>query len=263
MYGTGCGAADGGALCKRQSCLHPAICSQLKTDDKSAVELLRAVHNQQFVRHVTVTSGIRYDMLLHQPRYFKELVVNHVGGLLKVAPEHCSKKILALMRKPESNVFEEFLDRFRHESAMQGKRHGIVPYLMSGHPGTTLSDMVDLALFLNRNRLRVEQVQQFTPTPGTLATCIYYTGINPFSGDSVYVARSDREKRMQKTVLLAHIPEERRKIMEALCACNREDVAEIILGRQAAADTGRINQKSDKHGSDGRRKNALIKKNRK
>jgi uncharacterized radical SAM protein YgiQ len=235
----------------------------LKIDDKYGAELLLAVHNLPSVRHVTVTSGIRYDLLLHQPSYFKELIAHHVGGLLKVAPEHCSKKVLRLMRKPEPEIFEDFLGRFRNECAIQGKRYGIVPYLMSGHPGTTLLDMVDLALFLSRNRLRVEQVQQFTPSPGTLATCMYYTGIDPFSGEAVYVARSDREKRLQKAILLAHIPGERSKVLEALGECKRLEVAEILLGIQGSAGKGRSNQKADNLRLNQSGKNTLRKKIRK
>jgi uncharacterized radical SAM protein YgiQ len=232
MYGTGCGAPDGGASCKRHSCLHPSLCQRLQVNDRAGAELLSAVRKLPAVRHVTVTSGIRYDLLARQPAYFRELVAHHVGGLLKVAPEHCCEKVLQVMRKPAPALFEEFLVQFRDECARLGKRYGIVPYLMSGHPGTTLSDMVDLGLFLRRNRLRVEQVQQFTPTPGTLATAMYHAMIDPLTGGSVYIARSDREKQQQKALLLAHLSEERNKVMAALAACGREADAEKLLGVQ-------------------------------
>jgi len=153
-----------------------------------------------------------------------------VGGLLKVAPEHCTERVLGIMRKPQIGLFVEFVGRFRESSRCVGKRQGIVPYLMSGHPGTTVADMLELSLFLRRHRLKVDQVQEFTPTPGSLATCIYHTGIDPFTGTEVYVARSDREKRQQKALLLAHHPMMRQLVMEALRTCGRQDAADLIFG---------------------------------
>ena len=120
------------------------------------------------------------------------------------------------MRKPDGKAFERFLTMFRSESNRLGKKQYVVPYFISGHPGCTLSDMADLALFLKRHHLRVEQVQDFTPTPGTLATCIYHTGLDPFTGREVYVPRTEREKNLQKALLLFHLPEKRRLVMEAL-----------------------------------------------
>jgi len=240
MYATRCGAVDGGSSCSRQSCLYPDLCSQLRVDDRLLTKMLSSVRSLRAVRHVTVTSGIRYDLLVRQPDYFRELIAHHVGGLLKVAPEHCSEKVLRLMRKPKPKIFEDFLRIFREECGRLGKRYGVVPYLMSGHPGTTLSDMVDLALFLRRNRLRVEQVQQFTPSPGTLATCVYYTGSDPFSGDEIYVALTDREKQQQKALLLSHIPDERKKIIEALKKCGREGEVQEFFECQQPPSGGRI-----------------------
>jgi radical SAM superfamily enzyme YgiQ (UPF0313 family) len=160
-----------------------------------------------------------------------------VGGLLKVAPEHVSKKVTAVMRKPGGESFERFLAFFRQESARLGKRQAVLPYFISGHPGCTLSDMADLALFLKRHNLRVEQVQDFTPTPGTLATCIYHTGIDPFTGREVYVPQSEKEKNLQKALLLFHLPEKRRLVMEALRACGRVDASRELFG--GSASTGK------------------------
>lgn len=238
MYGTGCGAADSGAACRRQSCLHPEICRYLVTDDRTAVTLLRKVRSVPRVRHAFVSSGIRYDLLERQPAYLEELVAHHVSGLLKVAPEHCSEKLLRIMRKPGIAAFERFLAGFFDTSRRVGKRQSIVPYLMSGHPGTTLSDMLELALYIRRQGIRVEQVQEFTPTPGTLATCIYYTGIDPFSGETVYVARGDREKHLQKALLLSHLPEHRNKVIEALRLAGRMDAAPLLLAANGNAATG-------------------------
>ena len=182
------------------------------------------------VRHTAVASGIRFDLLLRQPNYFAELTANHVGGLLKVAPEHLCEPVTRVMRKPGEKLFIEFLEMFRAKSLEAGKRQAIVPYLISGHPGCTINDMVDLALKLKALCLRVEQVQDFTPTPGTLSTCIYHTGIDPFSGDVVHVPRGAREKRLQKALLLSHLPDERKDVLEALKIAGRMDVVKVLLG---------------------------------
>ena len=168
---------------------------------------------------------------VHQPAYLRELLAHHVGGLLKVAPEHLVDRVPTMMRKPGRQAFDRFLALFREESARLGKKQHIVPYLISGHPGCTLADMVDLALALKRAGLRVEQVQDFTPTPGTLSTCMYHTGRDPFSGEPVYVPRSDREKILQKALLLCHVPEERKNILAALKACGRERQLRSCLKR--------------------------------
>ncbi|HEX9022273.1 MAG TPA: YgiQ family radical SAM protein [Geobacteraceae bacterium] len=231
MYGLECGSPPHRDLCRKGSCIFPRPCPHLVTDDRRAVELLERVRRVPGVGHVAVSSGVRFDLLERQSGYFKALLGNHVGGLLKVAPEHCMDRVLACMRKPRIKAFEEFLGRFRAESRCLGKRQGVVPYLISGHPGCTLDDMVELALFLRRHNLKVEQVQDFTPTPGTLATCMYYSGIDPLTGKEVYVARGDREKRLQKALLLGHVPAERRNVMEALAACSRQSAALQILGK--------------------------------
>jgi radical SAM superfamily enzyme YgiQ (UPF0313 family) len=133
------------------------------------------------------------------------------------------------MRKPGGKIFTDFLDAFRQRSRQLGLRQAVVPYLISGHPGCTLNDMVEVALYLKRHRLRVEQVQDFTPTPGSLATCIYYTGIDPFTGQTLHVPRSEAEKKMQKALLLYHQPQMRKTLIEALKLCDREDaVAELL-----------------------------------
>ncbi|HEX2767889.1 MAG TPA: YgiQ family radical SAM protein, partial [Geobacteraceae bacterium] len=222
MYGLGCSAPALQAGCRKGSCLYPKPCPHLVTDDLRAVELLEKARRLPRVKHVAVSSGVRFDLLERQPAYFSALLSHHVGGLLKVAPEHTVDRVLDCMRKPGKKTFEDFLGCFRKESRSLGKRHSIVPYLISGHPGCNLADMVDLALFLKRLKLRVEQVQDFTPTPGTLSTCMYHTGIDPFTGKEVYVSRSDREKRLQKAILLCHIAGERKHVMEGLRACGRE-----------------------------------------
>lgn len=228
MYGLVCKAPDRGHNCRRPSCIYPAICPNLQCSDAPAVGMLRKIRSMPGVRQVVVSSGIRYDLLERQPDYFRELVAHHVGGLLKVAPEHLALKVTALMRKPDAAVFERFLARFRDESSKVGKRQGVVPYLMAGHPGCTVDTMVELALALRRLRLQVEQVQEFTPTPGTAASCMYYTGIDPANGKAVYVPRGDRERRIQKGLLLLHLPEEQARVRKGLQEMGRSDLLDRL-----------------------------------
>lgn len=239
MYGVHCGNTRGGHACRRESCLYPSPCRYLAVGGERGAALLRAVRGVRGVRNVAVSSGIRYDLMERQPAYFRELVAHHVGGLLKVAPEHMVARVTDLMRKPGKESFDRFLERFRRESARLGKKQYIIPYLMSGHPGCTLDDMVELALSLKRAGLRVEQVQDFTPTPGTLSTCMYHTGLDPFAGASVHVPRGDREKRLQKALLLWHLPSERRNVLEALRICGRESATRELLSGPAGGGGGR------------------------
>ena len=233
MYGLSCGDRKAGAVCRRGSCLFPKPCKNLVTDDAASSRLLSKARSVAGVKHVAVSSGVRYDLLERQPRYLRELVGHHVSGLLKVAPEHLADRVTDVMRKPGRASFEHFRDSFLKESARIGKKQHIVPYFISGHPGCTLSDMVDLALMLKRWGMQVEQVQDFTPTPGTLATCIYHTGVDPFTGEPVYVATSDREKGLQKSLLLYHIPAERKNCLLALKECGREAAAAELFGAPA------------------------------
>jgi uncharacterized radical SAM protein YgiQ len=236
MYGLSCGNAAV-VNCRKASCLYPSPCRHLRYADRRGAVLLRMVREVGGVKHVSVSSGVRYDLLEHQPEYARELIAHHVGGLLKVAPEHFVDKVTDLMRKPRRRSFEKFVDFFRDESRRIGKTQHIVPYLISGHPGCTLSDMVELALMLKQMGIRVEQVQDFTPTPGTLSTCMYYTGLDPLTGEKVYVPRTDKEKRLQKSLLLSHLPEERKYVLQALKDCGREAAAGVLLRGAAVRRT--------------------------
>jgi len=230
MYGLACSDPDAETVCRRGSCLFPNVCRNLQTSERQAVELLRDLQSHPQVKHLFVASGIRYDLLVDQPAYFDLLLRHHVGGLLKVAPEAGTDKVTRIMRKPGPGLFNEFLQQFRERSNQLGLRQGVVPYFISAHPGCTLDDMIDTALYLKRNRLKVEQVQEFTPTPGSLATCIYHTGIDPFSGEPVHVPRSPEERRLQKALLLWHLPENRKLVMAALRKCRREGDAVELFG---------------------------------
>jgi uncharacterized radical SAM protein YgiQ len=228
----GCSNPQAQTVCQRESCLYPEPCRNLNTSDRRAVKLLRDLKAHPKVKHLFVASGIRFDLLDKQPNYFNDLLEHHVGGLLKVAPESSSPKVTRIMRKPGPQTFERFLKRFREQSHQLGRRQAVVPYFISGHPGCTLNDMVEVALFLKRQQLRVEQVQEFTPTPGSLATCIYHTGRDPFTGERLHVPRDPREKRLQKVLLLWHLPEHRQEVREALQRCKRTDAVALLLDQR-------------------------------
>jgi len=229
MYGLGCNDPQAEQKCRRSSCLYPRPCRNLRTDDRKATRLLRQLRGHDKVKHLFVASGIRYDLLQRQQDYFDDLLQHHVGGLLKVAPESTSDKVCKVMQKPAGALFTEFLEKFRSRSQELGLRQGIVPYFISNHPGCELTDMIDVALYLKRHRLQVEQVQDFTPTPGSLATCIYHTGRDPFSGAEIHVPRSIKERRLQKALLLYHKPESKQEILEALRICKREHEGSELL----------------------------------
>jgi len=231
MYAARCCDKETLQNCRRVSCVYPDQCRSLRIADREPASLLRKVRSLPGVRHVAVASGVRFDLFSCQPEYLRELLSHHVGGLLKVAPEHLVNAVTKRMRKPGRAVFERFLEHFRAETARLGKRYSLVPYMMSGHPGCSLNDMVDAALSLKRLGLKVEQVQDFTPTPGSLSTCIYHTGLDPYTGESVYVAKTSREKSLQKSLLLYHVPEERGAVLKALEMTGREAVAQELLSR--------------------------------
>ncbi len=229
MYGTRCRRQ--GAHCRRPSCLAPEICPNLETDAGPQLDLLRAARKLPKVNHVFVTSGIRFDLALAQePRgVIEELAQHHVCGRLKIAPEHIAENVLRLMGKPTATAYRQFVRRFKESSAKAGKPQQIVEYFISGHPGCMLTDMIELALYLKRENIQAEQVQDFYPAPLTLAAAMFHTGKDPMTGEPVYVARTDNEKAMQRALLLFHDPKFHRKAREALRAAGRED----LIGRGA------------------------------
>lgn len=229
MYGLGCKDEGAQRQCRRPSCLWPQRCPRLNSCDAAAAQLLAAAQRRPGVKHLFVASGLRFDLLPQQSAYFQRIVKHHVSGLLKVAPESFAPETLKTMRKAQPDLFLWFLKEFRRLNQECGKNQAIVPYLMAAHPGTTLTQMIDVALFLKRNKLKVEQVQEFTPTPGTLSTCLYYTGRDPYSGKDLYVARTREERQMQKALLLWHLPESAPLIRQAMRLCQRQrEMAELL-----------------------------------
>ncbi|SDB51678.1 uncharacterized radical SAM protein YgiQ [Desulfonatronum thiosulfatophilum] len=190
--------------CRRNSCMHPAVCPFFRVDQQSILAMLTEIRELPDVRHVRVASGVRFDLLLQDSKAAEGLIRDFVGGQLKLAPEHASEKVLRLMRKPQFKVFEQFLALFEHHSARIGKKQFVVPYLMSAFPGCTDQDMVELADWLKKKGWRPQQVQCFVPTPGTLATAMFHAE-KDISGNPLFVARGDAQRQAQHQKLTSLI----------------------------------------------------------
>ncbi len=213
-------------LCKGKKCLAPKQCPNLKVDHSEYLDILRTLRKIDGVKKVFIRSGIRYDYLLsdENDEFFKELVKYHVSGQLKVAPEHCSAAVLDKMGKPYIEAYEKFSKRYFSYTGKIGKEQYLVPYLMSSHPGSTLDDAVELALFLKSHHIRPEQVQDFYPTPGTISTCMFYTELDPYTMEKVYVAKSKEEKAMQRALLQYYDPSKYELVRKALIRAGRRDL---------------------------------------
>lgn len=209
-----------------RTCLAPKICPNLKISHKGISEVLEAVEHVPGVKRVFIRSGLRYDYILADKdnRFFERLVKKHVSGQLKVAPEHVCPDVLELMNKPHYGVYERFAKRFENATKRVNKLQYLLPYYISSHPGSTLADAIELALTLKKQGFVPDQVQDFYPTPGTLSTCMYYTGKNPITGKDVYVASTQKEKSMQRALLAFHNKRNWPLIREALTEAGREDL---------------------------------------
>ena len=213
-------------MCRGRNCLAPTPCRNLDADHRDYMELLRKVRSVPGVKKVFIRSGIRFDYLMcdRSGEFFADLVKHHVSGQLKVAPEHCVDSVLDYMGKPHNAVFERFRDRYYRLNKRYGLDQYLVPYLISSHPGSELGDAVRLAEYLKKAGIHPEQVQDFYPTPGTLSTCMYYTGIDPRTMKPVYVPRPQREKAMQRALLQWQRPELRPLVEAALRESGRQDL---------------------------------------
>jgi uncharacterized radical SAM protein YgiQ len=224
MYQMKCTRPEVEAICKRLSCVHPKICKLLGTDHGPLVELMRQSREVPGIETVYVASGIRMDLAQRSPEYMAELVKHHVGGHLKVAPEHTDANVLRLMKKPDSGDFDGFARAFHQASRQAGKQQYIVPYFISAHPGSDLNAMIDLAVFLKRNGYRPDQVQDFIPAPFDIATCMYHTGLDPFTGEEVYIAKHLRDRKLQRALLQFFKPENYFEVRQALLSAGRSDL---------------------------------------
>ncbi len=213
-------------LCKGKKCLAPKVCPALKADHSEYVDILRSIRRIKGIKKVFIRSGIRYDYMLkdEDETFFKELIKYHISGQLKVAPEHCSAMVLEKMGKPYIDAYVNFSKRYFELTKSVGKEQYLVPYLMSSHPGSRLDEAVELALFLKKRNIRPEQVQDFYPTPGTVSTCMFYTGLDPYTMKEVYVAKLPEEKAMQRALLQYYNPQNKDIILKALKKCGRYDL---------------------------------------
>ncbi len=225
MYEMRCTRPEVEAKCKRLSCVHPTICKLLGTDHGPLIELMRRARREPGIRKVLVASGIRMDLAQLAPEYMRELAAHHVGGHLKVAPEHTDPTVLGLMKKPAIDNFGTFAQDFRTASRQAGKpKQYLVPYFIASHPGSDLHAMIDLAVFLKRNGYRPDQVQDFIPAPFDIATCMYYTGVDPFTKEQVYVAKGLRDRKMQRALMQFFKPENWFTVREALIQAGRQNL---------------------------------------
>jgi radical SAM superfamily enzyme YgiQ (UPF0313 family) len=225
MYQMRCTRPEVEAKCKRLSCVHPTVCKLLGTDHGPLINLMKKAREQPGIRKVLVASGIRMDLAQRSPEYLAELTAHHVGGRLKVAPEHTHPDVLATMKKPPIDDFTAFADKFAKASKQAGKpKQQLVPYFIASHPGSGLAEMIDLALYLKRNGYRPDQVQDFIPAPLDIATCMYYTGIDPFTKKPVQVAKGMRDRKLQRALMQFFKPENWFTVREALIEAGRQDL---------------------------------------
>ncbi len=240
-------------VCTNRKCLAPTPCKNLRADHTEYIRLLEAVQAVPGVKKVFIRSGIRFDYLLKDKSdaFFRKLVREHVSGQLKVAPEHCAAGVLDAMGKPHFEVYSAFRDKFFDLTHAMGKEQYLVPYLMSSHPGSTLADAVELAVCLKRDGYAPEQVQDFYPTPGTASTVMYYTGIHPLTGKSVYVATDYHEKQLQRALLQYNRPQNAPLVREALRLVGRTDLIgkspDCLVRPESGARPTNVHHATDRH----------------
>lgn len=240
--------------CKNRQCLFPNPCNKLEADHKEYISLLRKLRNLPKVKKVFIRSGIRYDYLLAaKDNFLQELCEHHVSGQLKVAPEHVSSEVTTLMGKPGKDVYIKFAESFKKMNEKIGKKQYLVPYFMSSHPGANLKQAIEIAEFIRDLNYRPEQVQDFIPTPGSLSTCMYYTGINPLTGAKVYVAKGAYEKKMQRALLQYRDPKNYDIVYEALKKAHRLDLVgfgkNCLIRPRAKDNNSKINITKSKKNS--------------
>ena len=226
MYGIYCKKPNG---CTRASCIYPEICKDLEQSQQPSLKLLKEIREIPRVKKLFIGSGVRYDLAMLDKEYMEEIINHHVSGQLSVAPEHNCDEVLCLMKKPSFKTYLAFHDKFKMLSKKNGKKQFLVPYFIASHPGSKLKHALELAIFLKKKHIRVEQVQNFTPTPMTISTCMYYTELDPFTGKKVHVPRGE-ERRFQKALLQPSLKSNFREVVKALHKLKRMDL-KIYLTR--------------------------------
>ncbi|HYN42987.1 MAG TPA: YgiQ family radical SAM protein [Thermoanaerobaculia bacterium] len=224
MYQMRCTRPEVEAVCRRLSCIHPKICILLGTDHGPTIDLMRAARAVEGVKRVNIASGIRMDLANLDDRYVEELAAHHVGGHLKVAPEHRSDEVLDLMKKPSSASFEAFAERFDRASEKAGKEQYLVPYFIASHPGSGVAEMIDLAIFLKAHGYKPRQVQDFIPAPMDIATCMYWTGLDPQTLEPVNTVTRLNDRKIQKALMQFFKPENWFAVHKALTEAGRSDL---------------------------------------
>lgn len=224
MYQMKCTQPEVEAKCRRQSCVHPKICKLLGVDHQPVINLMRAARDVDGVKKVLVASGVRMDLARQSPEYIRELTQHHVGGYLKVAPEHVDPDVLFKMRKPANDDFEFFSEVFKDESQAVDKKQYLIPYFIASHPGSDVEAMINLAVFLKQNGYKPDQVQDFIPAPLDIATCMYYTGIDPFTKKPVFIAKGLRDRKTQRALMQFFKSENYFEVREALRSAGRTDL---------------------------------------
>jgi uncharacterized radical SAM protein YgiQ len=230
MYRMACKDKETESMCRRLSCVYPDICKNLNTNHDPLIALYRKVREVPGVKKVMVASGVRYDLAVKSPAYVRELVTHHVGGYLKIAPEHTEDGPLSKMMKPGIGAYDRFKQLFDQAAKQAGKEYFLIPYFIAAHPGTRDEDMMNLALWLKRNRYRADQVQTFLPSPMALATAMYYSGVNPLrpvrhgASEPVNIVKKLRQRRLHKAFLRYHDPENWPLLREALKDMGRADL---------------------------------------
>ncbi|HAR94650.1 MAG TPA: YgiQ family radical SAM protein [Deltaproteobacteria bacterium] len=234
LYGAACGRAEG--PCSQRSCMVPTRCRNFRTGYRRSLDLYRALRGIPRVKHVFIESGIRYDLLTEKEDrpFLAELCLHHVSGQMKVAPEHTQNFVVQLMNKPPIEVYERFEGAFNEVNQRLPKKRYLVRYLISSHPGATLDDALQMALYFKKRHIHPEQVQDFMPLPLTRSTCMYHTGRDPFTGAQVYVARSFRERKMQRALLQWWSPQNKVLVKEALRLLERRDLWQEFKGGKSS-----------------------------
>ena len=223
--------------CKKPSCIFPLVCNNLNTNHEPLLKLYRKIRSIPEIKKITIGSGIRYDLIFDKKNekinqtYLTELIRYHVSGRLKVAPEHTSEEVLKLMRKPDFKLFYKLADFFENINNKHNLNQQIIPYFISSHPGCKNVDMAELALATKQINVSTEQVQDFTPTPMTLSSAIYYTGINPYTDKPIHVPRTQEEKLSQRKYFFWQFKENRDKIIKELHKMGRTDIAQKLYGK--------------------------------
>lgn len=221
-----CSKQAGSGMCKDHNCLSPAVCKNLTVDHSDYLKLLRTLRALPKVKKVFIRSGIRYDYLLleNSEKLLKEICEHHVSGQLKIAPEHVSPKVTKLMGKSGKNTYIKFMDEFKKVNKLIGKEQYLVPYFMSSHPGAGLAEAIELAEFIRDLKYQPEQVQDFIPTPGTLSTCMYYSGVNPLTGEKVFTAKTAEDKQIQRALIQYKDPKNFKAVLAVLNKAGRQDL---------------------------------------